>query len=88
MSELSPFRIAIRQEGGVINAYLSPMASMRDAVLVASINKGLCEQFPPLFEEFKALVSGVAVRFFEDVFGDTPRIDVRAAPEHERAGNA
>lgn len=81
-------RTAIRREGGLVNAYLARMETMDGAILLASISYPVCHVDPQAFEDFKALVSGFALRQVAAATGTTPRMVETVAPEGERAGHA
>jgi hypothetical protein len=85
----TPLRIAIREEGGSVNAYLAPTGSMQGAVLVSSLPANVA-RLPgvwPAWQEFWRTASAAIVR---DVLPDAKVLDVQftTAPEHEKAGHA
>lgn len=89
MAEISPFRIAFREEGESVNAYLAPIETMEGARLVGSIHRSLCMLDRALFDSFVELMQTGATALTKDVLGCEPvRFDQTTAPEHERSGRA
>jgi hypothetical protein len=82
-----PIRLAIRREGEVVNAYIAHPHTMKDATLIGSIGRKVALK-ADFFERWKALMSDILVAFIKDVYGQTPTIEEKGAPEHERSGNA
>lgn len=84
-----PYRIAIRAEGPVINAYWARTGTMEGAEQVASINRELCDSEPKIFEGFQLLMKALSVELVRLRLGKTvDHIEVEPAPEHERAGRS
>ena len=82
-------RLAIREEGQNVNAYLASMAGMDDAILIGSIRKALLRMRPELFEQFKALMTSAMTTLIEvGGAGKVLSYNEEPAPEHERAGHA
>ena len=85
----APVRLAFREEGEYINAYLAYTDSMKDAQLLGSIRKSVCDRERSFFEAFRGLMQSAMAYVVADatgaelVFGET-----RAAPEHERTRKA
>ncbi len=82
------FRVAIRAEGGDVNAYLASPDTMDDAVLMASIRRSLCDADPKIFDEWVLLMQSCMTVFCREVLGQEPTFDIVPAPEHDRAGSA
>ncbi len=90
MSSLQKFcRIAIRAEGDFVNAYFAHLETMDDALLIASIRRGVVDTDRALFDEWREFLQrafGVVAKNITDeelVWGDP-----ESAPEHERSGRA
>lgn len=81
-------RLAIRGEGAHVNAYLAQADSMEGAMLLGSMKRKVCERFPDIFNEWKALMARVVSRTAHEVLGVEPRMIEEPAPIHERAGRA
>lgn len=89
MPEVSPFRIAIRAEGKMINAYVAPPDTMEGAHLLGCVARAVCEADRSVFDDFQALMQRAAAALTREVLGAEPiRFDTTEAPEHERAGRA
>jgi hypothetical protein len=85
----APFRLAFREEGGVINAYFADNDTMDDAIFMASISKKLCEADREIFQRWREVVGDGFAAFVQATTGTRPIIgEVEAAPEHEKAGHA
>ena len=86
---LRPYRVAIRGEGAMVNAYFAEIDTMENAQLVASIARDACEADRRVFEVFQMLMQMVCAIKTEAATGrDAVAIEVRDAPEHEKAGRA
>ncbi len=85
----SPYRIAIRAEGAMVNAYLAKLDTMDGAIPVGSIARSICEADRSVFDAFQSLMEKAAGALTVAVLGVAP-IDFKreAAPEHENAGHA
>lgn len=80
--DMPDFRIAFRQEGDWVNAYLADPNTMAGAVHLASFAKRFLDVQPETWQEYQALVRRAVQRLGADVeFVTIP------APEHERAGH-
>ena len=86
-SNNAPFRIAIRQEGKVVNAYIAPMGTMEGALLLGSMSLAICRMDGQAFEDFKALASAFVERYIAGETGTMPSMEVSPAPEHEKGGH-
>jgi hypothetical protein len=87
---LRPFRVAIRSEGRMVNAYLARTGTMKDSFIVASVLRSVCEAHPEVFESFKQMASQIATGVIEEMMPGIKidHVEIDAAPEHERAGEA
>lgn len=87
---VSPFRIAFREEGNMVNVYLAKQDSMDDAMLIGSIMKSILEaDAPAQFEKLRELFQvGIAVCIKEVIGVEVQKFEISPAPEHEKAGNA
>ncbi len=82
-------RLAIRQEGKFVNAYMAQADSMAGAFLVGSMAVGLLNMRPELFDQFKALMTAAMAALVEaGAGGKVLGTFEEPAPEHERAGHA
>jgi hypothetical protein len=83
-------RLAMRQEGGIWNAYYALNATMDDAILLGSIAIGGIVDNPARREAFLEMMQDMVADIIEDKFGVRPSWNNKptAAPEHERSGNA
>ena len=83
-------RIAIRQEGNFINAYLTQPGSLEGGVLMGSISAGLCnaDERNETFELFKQAIETGAGALLESLGVSVVGMETREAAEHEKAGNA
>ncbi len=85
----APFRIAMRVEGEMWNAYLACHDSMDDAFLLGSIRIAAVDQDEALKELFIDLMKKV----FENALAHVSdfkvlHYDIEPAPEHEKAGSS
>jgi len=81
-------RLAIRKEGGSVNAYLASERTMDGAVLMGSLAKGIAEH-GDFFDRWKVLMIDAMSVAIEQTTGHPPDYMVEGpAPEHERGGNA
>jgi len=86
---MRPYRIAIRAEGNMINAYWTRTGTMEGAELVACISRDVCDSSNALFEAFHALIEATSVELVRLRLGAHLRImdiETTAAPERELAG--
>lgn len=88
----APFRIAIRQEGPTVNAYLAPNESMDEKALLCSVDRRLIDVAGgldgPVFAAFRELAQACAVTWCKEATGVEPAFaGYREAPEHERSGH-
>lgn len=83
----APFRIAIRAEGNMVNAYLAAPDTMAEATPIGSIVRSACDADRALFEDFKALMQKVVAAACHSALGVVPAdFETSPAPEHERSG--
>ena len=85
----APFRIAMRVEGEMWNAYFAPYDSMDDALLFGSIRIAAVHQDEELKELFMDLMKKVLESSLARVSdAKVVRYDLEKAPEHEKAGSS
>lgn len=85
----APYRIAIREEGAMVNAYWTSTDTMEGAELVASIQTRMLRDDPGLWEGFQIMAQAMAVSLTQHRLGVTPTgLNVSEAAQHERAGHA
>jgi hypothetical protein len=82
-----PVRLAIRVEGGTVNAYLAKQGTMDGAMLIGSIARGIVEKDRRLWENWKAVMTDAISSVIKGIFDQEPEMIERPAPEHERAGH-
>jgi hypothetical protein len=87
VSNAPQVRIAIRQEGAFINAYIAGMKDMKDAKLIGSISLALCELDRVHFERFVVVMSDGFKALVEQTGLTVTDMQQQAAPEHEKAGH-
>jgi hypothetical protein len=87
---VSPFRIAFREEGAMVNVYLAKQESMDEAMLIGSIMKSILNaEIPAQFERFREVFQVGIAACIKDVLGvEVHHFDTTKAPDHEKAGNA
>lgn len=84
-----PYRVAIREEGNVINCYIAPISSMIGARLIASIDLELVKADRELFEAWVSMMSTAAALEYKRATGrEVKDIIVQPAPPYERMGKA
>jgi hypothetical protein len=85
----TPLRIAIREEGGSVNAYLAPTASMQGAVLLSSLPVNVA-RLPGVWAAWQVFWRTASAAIVCDVLPGAKVLDVQVsnAPEHEKAGHA
>ena len=81
-------RLAIRREGGFVNAYLARQGTMDGARLIGSVARGAVERHDDIWQQWKSVMTEIVARAVEDIFGERPSMPERPAPEHERSGDA
>lgn len=87
----SSYRLAIRAEGAMMNAYLAPANTMEGAMLLGSLLRRPLDDDAELWETWKACMRDAASVVISTVFGGdivAEWSDETPAPEHERSGNA
>lgn len=86
---LASMRLAIRQEGQMVNAYVATTTDLAKAIHIGSMSTALLNMRPELFEQFKALMTAGMTTLVEVGTGGTVlSYHEQAAPEHEKAGHA
>lgn len=85
----SPVRLAIRNEGEFVNAYIALTTSMADAMLIGSVLRGALDATPGAFDRWKQLMSDILASGITKALG-APPLDMieETPPEHERSGRA
>lgn len=81
-----PFRLALRHEGNNWNAYVAKAGTMEGAVFVGSIAMGFVMQNEKRKKAFQQLMTDCMADAVEAALGQRPDMNVRSAPEHEKAG--
>jgi hypothetical protein len=83
------FRLALRVEGNLWNAYFAAPDTMRDAMLLGSIHVAIVED-PDIKRQFIELMQAALELATEEVLGIKIAAwnEPQAAPENERAGLA
>lgn len=87
MKQTTVGRIAFRVEGAMWNAYLAASDTMEGATLLGSLRMDIARN-PIRKAQFQSLMTEVMADLTESAFGERPDMNVQAAPEHERSGNA
>lgn len=86
-AEDRPYRVAIRGEGKMINAYWTRTGTMDGAELIASIAREVCESSSELWDAFQVLMQATSVELVKLRLNmSVSDIEVTPAAEHERAG--
>jgi hypothetical protein len=83
----TPWRLAIRDQGNFVAAYLAPTGSMDDAVLVATLARTFA-MVPGAFDAWKQALTGALVGALSAAGMQVLDVEEHAPPEHERAGHA
>jgi len=82
-------RLAIRQEGNMVNAYVAKADTMEGAFVIGSIALGVVQARRDLFDRFQQTMTAALQVLVEANTGlKVEGFDVQAAPEHEKAGHA
>jgi len=86
----APLRLAIRNEGTWVSAYLARHDTMIGAEIIGSIRKEALEADKQLIESFRLLMQLTATVLIAARTGVVPQWPnpPEPAPEHERSGNA
>lgn len=90
MPELKPYRIAIRTEGDLVNAYWARYETMEGAKLCMSIDRRLCD-VPMIREGFTLVAQAIAAHLIQGALQPGQTVSgfvMEDAPEHERTGRA
>jgi hypothetical protein len=83
-----PFRLALRHEGSMWNAYLADRNTMNKATLVGSIAMAAVVNNPLRKQAFQQMMTEVLSDMVEEFFGVKPEMRTQEAPEHEKAGHS
>jgi hypothetical protein len=83
-----PFRLALRQEGTLWNAYLATSDSMDNAMLLGSIKLSVVKNSEVRKREFMDLMTAVVADAVKETTGLDPLFAERPAPESERSGHS
>lgn len=82
-------RLAMREEGGLWNAYIAETGSMKGAILIGSVAIAPLKANPDLKERYMQLMQDVMSDALKRTTGATTSDwDIRQAPETERGGKA
>jgi hypothetical protein len=79
-----PFRLALRQEGDMWNAYLAPEGSMDRALFLGSIRLNVVKNDAKAKDAFMSLMVSVVGNAIEEVVGVKPEWIEKGAPSYER----
>jgi hypothetical protein len=86
---VSPFRIAFREEGKVVNVYFARQGTMEGAFLMGSIMRSILNVHPDQFVAFRKIFENGMRECIKDVMGvDVAEFQTGPAPENERAGHS
>ena len=82
-------RIAIREEGDFINAYLAQPGTLKNAVLFASMRRTVAYIDRDVFEKWKRLLTEMLNATMRDTFGvEADGFIEQSPPSGERSGSA
>ena len=82
-----PVRLAIRHEGGFVNAYFALDDTMASARLLGSLTMWVASD-AELFRQWKEVMREACARQVQAITGIKPVFDTEVvAPEHERSGH-
>ena len=82
-------RLAMRQEGGMWNAYYALEETMDGAVFLGSIRMTAIIGYPERREKFLGMMRDIVADILEETIGERPSWGgEEVAPEHERSGSA
>jgi hypothetical protein len=82
-------RIAIREEGTMVNAYWAPADTLDGAELVLSVNKAILQAEPTLWLAVQTLCQCMAEHLVRTRLGQrVGSVELRQPPLHETAGHA
>jgi hypothetical protein len=77
-----PFRVAFREEGEFVNAYLADANTMVGAILLGSLRSQIAHR--GLFEPWKALMKKTVLDMVAEMGVEIERMEEQPAPEHEK----
>lgn len=83
-----PFRLALRHEGRMWNAYLAERHTMDGATLIGSIAMAVVVNSPRRKQAFQQMMTDAMSDMVEEFFGAKPEMKTQQAPEHEKAGHS
>jgi hypothetical protein len=78
------FRLALREEGDFVNAYLASPDGMEGAILIGTLRLSIA-QIPPAFADFYRLMAAGISAITEVVTGEAPELREENPPAHEIA---
>lgn len=82
-------RLAFREEGIWVNAYLAPADSMNDAILIGSMAKRILDASPDAWAGWRVLMTKAMEVFIQATTGSVATFGRETpAPEHEKSGHA
>lgn len=82
-------RIAIREEGTFLNAYIAQPGSLEKAILLASMRVAVARMDPSILERWKVLLTEMFNATLKDTFGvEAEEFVEQSAPPGERSGSA
>jgi hypothetical protein len=82
---MSPFRLALRVDGAMWNAYVAPLQTMEHAIWIGSIRLKLVENDPRRKEQFMGLMKDCLKDTLKEIGVEVERWNEQTAPEHERS---
>jgi hypothetical protein len=83
-----PVRLALRQEGSWWVAYLAHADKMEGAHEIGRILLGVVRGNPSYKAAFQQLMTEIMADAIEDIVGRRPEMQIGAAPDNEKSGNA
>lgn len=81
-------RLAMRVEGEMWNAYIAEKDTMQGAILIGSIAMFAVRNDPERKQAFMDMMRGILEGALRAMGADVAGHELRAAPQHERAGRA
>lgn len=82
--EVTPFRLAFRDEGVMVRCYIASLDSMQEATLLSCIPKAVLRSSPDIWRDWKLLMERSLVVICKEVFGVEPvRFEESVPPEHQ-----
>lgn len=75
MDDLQPVKLALRERGNTITAYIVlGDQPVEEGMVVGSIAAAPCAADPKLFETFKQLMKSLLLQFISDAVGDNANV--------------